>query len=756
MVIAVDLGQTLCDVLRQGQDIHRCSAAQALGRIEYGGALDHLIEALQDEDEDVRVDSVEALGAIGDPAAGPALLESLRDDPCGDVKVAAVVALGRLREAGAIPLLRDLVRGRESEAVAWDEEEFLSGGWDDWLDVQVKAVAALGDMVVLDAVPDILAALDDEMGQDLTGAALPALSRLGAPGIEALSRYLESTDGRLRRRVAEALAEAGSEAACAALACVLGDGQAEVRLAAMHALAVRDAADARLAGIFADPSPAVRAAWVGLCGRHWPERLDALLDDPADEVQAATVELFLRDLELPRPEDLTFRLRVKMRGPSEPVATLACRAIAVLAPEEGLADLAEQLGDKACPIELRRAAARELGGLGNEAAIRALTGAVDDDKRQVRVEVISALCRAAVSGQERDLATEVLTGTLAEDKTPEAEAEADSAAEAPARDEAGADLEAEAPTVTETEPGTETETETETETDTEAAETAAPADAAAPESWPKSTLEALTSAGSDERPAAQAPSEVELDEEDLAYLALARVKRGKKHVVLEPPVVVHEDVRRFAARVLGDVRRVEVVRALAAVLDDADLELRRVAADSLARLGEAMGSLAEETIEPLKAAAADQDRDLRLAATRALGCTTAESASVLRNRLKDDDSYVRAAALRALAGLGCLGDEVMVLLSDSYPGVRVAAAEGLATQGGAEAVARLVDFTFSCDGMHRQESAKLLAGLDCDKASERFLETLRDPDRRKDWRIAIDALAELHRAGSPSAAALVA
>ena len=128
----------------------------------------------------------------------------------------------------------------------------------------------------------------------------------------------------------------------------------------------------------------------------------------------------------------------------------------------------------------------------------------------------------------------------------------------------------------------------------------------------------------------------------------------------------------------------------------------------------------------------------------------------MRRRLEDDDSYVRAAATRTLAALGCLGEEAEARLSDGYPGVRLAAAEGLARQGGAEAVDRLIDFAFSCDGMHRQEAARLLGRLDRDGASARFLERLRDPDRRKDWRIAIDALAELHRADGASAPVPVA
>lgn len=758
-----EIGEALCRILRQGRDVHRCFAAQALGRIGYAGATDALIESLLDADEDVRVDAAEALGLLGDERAGRALLENLIGDPSGDVKVNAVVALGRLKETDAIPVLRQLVRGRD-DSVIWDEAANFNGGWDDWLDVQVKAVEALGDMGAVEAVPDIVAAMADEMGQDLSGTGMRALGKLGEPGIRALADCLEIKDDRLRRRAVRVLSEIDSEAAGGALARGLTDESADVRLGAVCGLARRNAGDPRLTPLFDDTDPGVRAAMAKYCGGRWPERLAALLDDPSDRVQVAVLECLAADPGLPQPENLDFRLRVKLRGPSERVAVSACRALAVLAADSAVDDLCEQLQDRNCPVEVRRAAAKGLGEIATDRAARALRDAVGEEARQVRIEAVAALSRIAAGQKRPSLAAETLLAALRGElalspvtgpapETPEREktAAADLAvgdtpnlhqpsgensgrrhgpsgkAEALAEDEATVLAEAKDEVLAE------------------------PAPSAEPP-WPKSTLEALTGefAGPKQAPVPGEP--VELGEQELEFLALARRMPRKKRVSPEPKVPVHEDVRRLAARVLGDVASENVVRALVEAVNDTDAELRRTAADSLARLAERMGGLPAEAGAALEAVLDDPDRDLRLAAIRALGKTKRDVAPALVAKLEDGDSYVRAEAARGIAAAGAVGPEVAGLLRDDDPGVRLAAAEALASKGGAEVVARLVDFAFTHDGVHRRQAASLLRDLDRAAASERFLETLGDPRQERNWRVAVEALEELHRS---DAAAIV-
>ncbi|MCK4862243.1 MAG: HEAT repeat domain-containing protein, partial [Rhodobacteraceae bacterium] len=80
-------------ILSGGADVHRCAAARVLGQIGTAQSVEALTKSLLDEDPDVRTDAAEALGIIGDPSTGDALMENLVNDPDSDVKKTALAAL---------------------------------------------------------------------------------------------------------------------------------------------------------------------------------------------------------------------------------------------------------------------------------------------------------------------------------------------------------------------------------------------------------------------------------------------------------------------------------------------------------------------------------------------------------------------------------------------------------------------------------------------------------------------------------------
>ncbi len=179
--------------MRDGIDIHRCLAARALGRIhpQQPEAIHALTDALLDEDEDVRTDAAAALARLAAPESGPQLFYNLIGDPNAEVKGSALDVLIRMRHPEIVEWLRRLLKGRDSEVV-WDEDTFYADGWDDWTDIQLRAIKGLGALGVEDAVPDIAAAIDDEMGQDLMETGFAAMAKLGKPGIAQLARDREA------------------------------------------------------------------------------------------------------------------------------------------------------------------------------------------------------------------------------------------------------------------------------------------------------------------------------------------------------------------------------------------------------------------------------------------------------------------------------------------------------------------------------------------------------------------------------------
>ena len=717
MTIEKELCNSLCAILRDGIDIHRCLAAQALGRLrpEQPEAAVSLTDALLDQDEDVRTDAAGALAVLADPASGPQLLENLIGDPCAEVKRAALDALVRMRHPDIVPWLRRLVRERDPEVV-WDEDGFHSEGWDDWTDIQAGALAGLARLGAGDAVADITAAIDDEFGQDLTEAGFSALAGLGAPGIAALTGYLESGDTRCRRRVAAVLGATASAAASGAVDRALEDPAPEVRLAAAGALAGRDPADGRLKNLFRDHTAQVRAAAVALCGHAHPDQVHGLLDDGAAPVRRAVLDLLAGTPDLLPAAAVGEWLRVALAADDGATAAAAAAALAAVAPSAAVDDLCAVVLDTARPGSARAGAAKALARIGGEAAEKTLAAVVGDDDRALRLAAMTGLLAMARARSDwPNPPGDALLSALAGELVP-------------------------AP-----EPAPETAPETAPESDDE------PGPEPAPAAAPTSTLEAIL--GGDTPPPGATTDDgnpVVLTQRDLDLLALAERMPRKQRVPLTPKLAPHEDVRRIAARLLGDLARDEVAAALADVLDDGDAEVAVAAADSLARIGDAMASFAPEVTAHLKAALARTRQDIRLCAIRALGAAGGNgTAGVLSKLLTDDDSFIRAEAVRAVSGLHGADGRIAALLSDPDRAVRTAAAEAVAATGGADAVEQLVGFALSFGGEHRCEAGRLLRGVDAPAASARFIALLDDPGQVKNRPVAIEALVELNRPHNP-------
>mgnify|MGYP003974993953 FL=1 len=723
--ISDDLDQAVCqalsEILGNGVDVHRCLAAQALGAIGSEGAVEPLIAALLDEDEDVRTDAAAALSKLADPRSAKQLLENFLGDPIAEVKLSAIETLAKLRDGQIIPWLRRIVKGRDEE-INWDEQEFYSSGWDDWVDIQVKAVNALADLNAGEAVPDIIEAMQDEGGQDMTEAAFKAFARMGAPGIAALDGILNEDSTRLRRRAAAALATSRSDEAAAPLARAFADPAPSVRAAAMRALAARLPGDNRLNRFLEDDDAAVRADAVRLHGQYHPVRLRVLIGDASANVQIAALTALASQYDGPADELLVTALRAKLGHSDDAISAAAARALGQLAPQVAEYELGLLIADADRSVDARLGALQGLAMAGGDEAVRALTGVIDDGARQIRLETMSALVRLASHDEWPNMAGEALLSALNGEYEPEAGAETEAVPNDSATDFGG-----------EARDDTGEEVPAELSKDDDAA-------------FPTSTMNAILADTPEASEVLNLPKEgIELTPADMERLALAKQIKRKKRVSLVPNVVLHEDIRRFAARVLGDIDQKAVARQLANALTSGDQEVCLAAADSLARIGERMGIMQGDVAAMTVAAMAVAGRDMKLLLIRALAaCRGDEIVALLTTHLHDSDAFLRQEAIRALAKLGEIGAEIGNLLNDPDPAVRQSAAEAIAGTGRSDAVKPLVDFALAFEGYHGNRTARLLRGLDPAGASALFIDVLHDPERKRTWAVAIQALAELN------------
>jgi HEAT repeat protein len=722
------INHVLSEILLEGVDVHRCAAARALGQIGDPQSADALQKALLDEDPDVRADAASALGGIAAQDCAGALMENLLHDPDVDVKQAAITALVKMRHQPLIPVLHSLVVSRGDD-IAWDEDEIYTDGWDSWLDIQLMAIKALGEFGAEEAVPEIVSALDDEMGQDISETAVSALVRLGRPGADALTRLMSQGDARRRRRIAEAVSASTSPHLDALRDRCLGDGSAGVRSPAAVSIARHNPADPRLEPLFDDPDAGIRVAMLKHAGSRFPAMVRRRMDDPHPSVRT---------------------VRNAISG--EPgVATQAALAWVALVGEDALPALGNALENPEVPIAFRIGVIGSLQKIGR-ACVPYLLGVVGDENRQLRLATLTALADfAARDAIWPNPAGEGLLEALNGELVPEPEEiPVDSPVDSPEDppEEFLDDSPIEFPVDLPVDLPAKTDLETDDGSDPESA-------VPVQEQRAPSTLDLILSgqagktAPAAEEDAEPAPLELTEDQHRLMELSKQRAV-SKKKVALESTVPAHLDVPRFAARLLGDVAHPDVTAQLIAVLANGDDEMHQAALHSLVQHGEKLGTLPKAGLEPLLSCIGGKNADLRRLAVRALGWLDREEVGqTLRSLLDDKDPHIRLEAVRALDLRGVADDRILGRLKDEYSGVRLAAASALARHRGPGVVGPLVEFAFADDGMYRRDVGRILGAFAREPAAEKLLGVLSDDGLKRHWLVAIEALAEMFQQPKP-------
>ena len=154
----------------------------------------HLIALLKDKDRAVREDAAIALGMIGDPSAVPALIEAMQD---GAVRVRAIMALGMIADPRSVePLIRVLegvginLKGTPMPGCIVSEEWFI----------REQAALALGHINDLRSVPALCQALKDTR---LREKASQALIELGPQIIDMLVDFINDPEASKVEQLSE-------------------------------------------------------------------------------------------------------------------------------------------------------------------------------------------------------------------------------------------------------------------------------------------------------------------------------------------------------------------------------------------------------------------------------------------------------------------------------------------------------------------------------------------------------------------------
>ena len=684
-----DPAEAIAPYLAAPEDVIRCAAARALGALGGENAAAPLIEALMDPDPDLRADAMAALVRCARPEDAAVIRRSLEGDPVAEVKVAAIQALARLKDASSIGLLRALARSRCEEEFAWEEPE---SAWDEWLDVQVAAIEALGAIDADEAVDDLIEVRDDEEGQNLDHVVFATLAQIPGRGIPALHGFLKHPDARVRERALAALSTVGGDSLVPIREALVRDPSPSVRRLAIDCFGEDDETLAALA--LNDPNAGVRCAALNRVASLRPDIVRSGFFDPDETVRVVALEAGARrQIDVDEP-DLVANVEAWLRTAGVSLATVCAAVLPTLTGTRSLAALSEVANDSERHPEVRIAALRSLGGIGTEESVDALRRAAVDRSRQVRLAALAALAEMTRSAPSdtRYRALALLTDAVRGSLAPEPIAEASAGNASPPAPVAAAEKGDSGPVAATPNAGTPPAL---------APTPPAPDDGAsstdsAESTYPRSTLGAiggrvLSAARSDAGSSSQ---------DDRERTSEHNPKNRPLRVAVEGPDDIGQDIRLIALRLAAACTGDGIDKAMAEATGSATLALRAAAFETIARRAAAM-PLAPGLTEIVIDALNDSDPPVRAAAARALSVRE-DAASHLFPLLDDPDDGVRAAALKAVATAH--PEKAAGSFRDPSPAVRTAALDAVASCGQdalvEQAMRMIVDGGFA-DTLHR-------------------------------------------------------
>ena len=691
----------LHDLIKQGDDVDRCYAIRSLAAIRAPHSSEVLIECLRDEDIDVCVDAADALGQLGGESAAEKLLESLMNDPDGEIKTACIKALAELGDTDTIPHFIAMAEQRPDN-ISFDDNE-----WDVWWDMQLESIKALGALKVREAIPAFRNIIEQDDYLDIENELYKAAARIGHEGDELLLSILETGGGRARRRVIKALGNSDTQATLKPLARALQDEEPEIRQAALQALPNRRHAVYYLPVILhllKDSDAGVRRAAVKAVtnissqDQHAEkapdqasliQKLLPLLDDSDPYVQSSVIDTLLQ-LEWVPDKQSNDRIIALLSSTKGDCFASVCRFISTHQLQQALPDLLNLFRKRSLTADQKARTLSCIGELGLwDTKLEAMLGTqLFDDVKSVRLSALETLAsldrkpiETTTDGQAEhrqpiDMIVEALQGSLqapvalrpipvttrpAQNTT---EPAADQAAETPPAEDASESTESTTQTVfnSESEEG-KALLENAFKEIRESIE-----DGETPQ--PMSTLDsmAITCVEHQIQAAANLPADgineeastlSDEDKEELKeFLALSEANaETAKWLFSKEKVSLNVDIQRLAARMIGFAGSALAIPALLEVCEHSDdVALKREIVLSLGKLIKRRADLPSEQADALYAillsSLEDKDRSLRIAAARTLGGLGDESdIPLLIASLDDPEVAMRVQCLNSVQTL---------------------------------------------------------------------------------------------------------
>ncbi len=789
----------LIQLLERGDEADRCYVLQALGKLTDSTIAPDIskrvLPYLRDQDIDVCVDAAETLGKLGGEGVTAALLESLEKDPDGEIKTAIARALGELGDPEAAAGLIRVMEERD-EGI-----EIIEDGWDLWWDVQLAAVKSVGRLRSTEAVPALARILESEEGEDIEANILRSLAEIDSrESIEALEKIMGEGNSRKQRRVATALGHSHSGEAARILGRALQSKHADVRAHAARALEGQDAKRylPAIMLLIKDSSDDVRRAAIHAAtalgemknpSQEAMEMFTGLLNDESALVRATSLNTLANMertvLQAKLGDESVDRIIDLIGDPDIESSIAATRLFSKLNRPGAEEQLIALLEDGENESAIRRQAALSLAmaeQVGSD-AIEALTRALSDPEQSVRLAALSALMESEKrytpesSNESLPRPIEIVIAALHGeiDLTREEESEPGEDSEAVTQSQE-VQFSREGPQQEQSE-----------ESPEQSSEEILPdfPDSPTVEGEMHESLSTLDTIAMDNVEAAlmldeeEALVEEEFDEEAQEYLAILEkneeAAERREHRFKNKDI--HTDVRRTAARMLGQSQNEDAINELNSALNDEDHEIRRLAAEALAQI--AANNPSNPALLNTHGTLISQihfgNPDIRMAAIRALGAMENRAAiPTLLESLSDEDTVVRMETIRALLSIATsdldseseghmvtheisdseILDRIGEMLGDEQPSVRKYAADAVTTmliygdeskERTSALIEKILDAGFAGAGEQARHMGRALRILDPLTSTNHLLPLLESMQSSAERRFVIEMLEEIYQ-----------
>lgn len=243
--------QQLINLLKQGDEAQRCYSAQTITSSQLSTAHQALADNLYHPDPDVVIDSASALGKI-EHSHIEQLEEVARHHPDGDARLAALTALSdRISNPRVATLFRELALGRQ------EDDWGLSSDWDEWWDIQLKAVEVLVTTSDINNLPLLLTILEQDPEPELTSLIYNGIARID---VNWIVDKLPQVGLVTKRKLVKSLAHNDSQMARAFLFKQLKSDDSELKKIAIENLANKNAKEYLwdIIQCLTDPHPSVQ------------------------------------------------------------------------------------------------------------------------------------------------------------------------------------------------------------------------------------------------------------------------------------------------------------------------------------------------------------------------------------------------------------------------------------------------------------------------------------------------------------------